>query len=187
MQEPLAEQPSVGWKQRIRGEVGTSQPSKRFQNVAGHSTRWVRLWLTARWSDDLLMSRTAAHLAIILLVVLAIGLAAIGLALWLVAGAMILPALLLALSMAAWVGFILFQSVGRDVYLVFAVIASAIRRVLSWVVLVLMYLLFIGLFGSILRLCGMNRLERNFKSCRDKESMLVNPPATDADSLRRQS
>jgi murein DD-endopeptidase MepM/ murein hydrolase activator NlpD len=32
----------------------------------------MRLWLTARWSDDLLRSRTAAHLAVVLLVALVV-------------------------------------------------------------------------------------------------------------------
>ncbi len=65
MQEPLTERPLVGVSQRIRSELGTA-PSARS------TLRWARLWLRARWSDDLLMSRTAAHLAIISLAVLVI-------------------------------------------------------------------------------------------------------------------
>ena len=42
------------------------------ERITGHATRHARLWLTARWSDDLLMSRTAAHVAVILLVLLVV-------------------------------------------------------------------------------------------------------------------
>lgn len=69
MQGPLAEQPFSRFTQRIRGEVGTARSSRRMER---HTTRWARLWLSARWSDDLLMSRTSAHLAVLVLAALVI-------------------------------------------------------------------------------------------------------------------
>ena len=69
MQGPLAEQPFSRLTQRIRGEVGTARSSRRMER---HTTRWARLWLSARWSDDLLMSRTSAHLAVLVLAALVI-------------------------------------------------------------------------------------------------------------------
>lgn len=71
MQEPLAERSFARSTQSIRGETVIAQPSRR---ITGPTTRWMRLWLSARWSDDLLMSRTAAHLALILLVVIVLAL-----------------------------------------------------------------------------------------------------------------
>ncbi len=77
MQEPLAERAIARGAHRIRAEAGTAQPLRSTRGAEGHATRWVRLWLTARWSDDLLMSRSAAHLAVILLVALAIALSSV--------------------------------------------------------------------------------------------------------------
>jgi murein DD-endopeptidase MepM/ murein hydrolase activator NlpD len=64
MQEPLAERPSTRMTNRLGHglSAGERLPGRRG------TTREVRLWFAARWSDDLLMSRTAAHVAIILLV-----------------------------------------------------------------------------------------------------------------------
>jgi murein DD-endopeptidase MepM/ murein hydrolase activator NlpD len=67
MQEPLVEPPVVPMRQSVPVKTQTLQPG-------GRTARRLRLWLTARWVDDSLMSRTAAHVAIILLVALAISL-----------------------------------------------------------------------------------------------------------------
>lgn len=67
MQKPLAGRPLARSRQRVKGETGTDQP---FWLVKGNTTRWMRLWLNARWCDDLLMSRTAAHVAVLLLLAL---------------------------------------------------------------------------------------------------------------------
>lgn len=66
MQDPLAERRFAPGRQPgpVKTEAVRPVPT----------VRWARLWLTACWSDDSLMSRTAAHLAIILLVALAIAL-----------------------------------------------------------------------------------------------------------------
>ena len=74
MQEPLAERPSAGVIRRVRDESGTARPPEGTRRVQGQITRWARLWLTARWSDDLLTSRTTAHLALFLLIALVIAL-----------------------------------------------------------------------------------------------------------------
>ncbi len=80
MQEPLADHPSAGLTDRLGHglSVGdrrrSAYPRSEKDEVTveergtGHATWRPRLWLTARWSDDLLMSRTAAHVAVILLV-----------------------------------------------------------------------------------------------------------------------
>lgn len=73
MQEPLAERTFARPTQRVRGKTGTDQASQRMR---GNRIRWTHLWLSARWSDDLLMSRTAAHLAVLLLVALVVALGA---------------------------------------------------------------------------------------------------------------
>jgi murein DD-endopeptidase MepM/ murein hydrolase activator NlpD len=65
MQEPLAGRPLGRSTPRGRGETGTAPP-------VGQTIRRIRLWLSARWADDLLMNRTAAHLAVLFLVALVI-------------------------------------------------------------------------------------------------------------------
>jgi murein DD-endopeptidase MepM/ murein hydrolase activator NlpD len=67
MERPFA--PSV---ERMGSELGAARPPGISQSTVAHATRRARLWFTARWADDLLMSRTAAHLALILLVVLVV-------------------------------------------------------------------------------------------------------------------
>ncbi len=75
MREPLAGRPFArSGGHMIKGEIKTVRPSESAQGRARLTIRRARLWLTARWSDDLLMSRTAAHLAIILLVILVVAL-----------------------------------------------------------------------------------------------------------------
>jgi murein DD-endopeptidase MepM/ murein hydrolase activator NlpD len=73
MQEPLAERPFARSVRRIKGEVNLVRPA---WPLTKYTTRRARLWLTARWSDDLLMCRTAAHLALLILVVLVVTLSA---------------------------------------------------------------------------------------------------------------
>jgi murein DD-endopeptidase MepM/ murein hydrolase activator NlpD len=68
MREPLAERPSAGWANRLGHGSPAGERLRDRRGVMRLTTHEARLWLTARWSDDLLMSRAAAHLAIILLV-----------------------------------------------------------------------------------------------------------------------
>jgi len=73
MREPLAEPPLA----RSGGPLlpGRLESAERSTEKPSESTmRRAQLWLIARWSDDLLMSRTAAHLALILVAVLAVAL-----------------------------------------------------------------------------------------------------------------
>ena len=67
MQEPLARRPLVRATQRITDETGTA----RLSEDAWHSHH-VRLWLTACWTNDVLTSRIAAHIAVMLVIVLAV-------------------------------------------------------------------------------------------------------------------
>ncbi|GAB4539174.1 MAG: hypothetical protein Kow0063_27730 [Anaerolineae bacterium] len=73
MQEPLAGQSFVRLARRIRGGAHLTWPARP---LTGYTLRWARLWLIARWSDDLLMSRTAAHVAMLVLVALVVTLSA---------------------------------------------------------------------------------------------------------------
>jgi murein DD-endopeptidase MepM/ murein hydrolase activator NlpD len=72
MQEPLAERPSTRLTNRLGHGLSAGERLPGRWGVVRLTTRQVRLWLAARWSDDLLMSRTVAHLAIILLVLVVI-------------------------------------------------------------------------------------------------------------------
>jgi hypothetical protein len=115
------------------------------------------------------------------------GLAGGALALHLLIGAVVLPAILASLAAIALLGAIAFRRFGRDVHLVLSLLAMAVGRVVSWLAVALMYVLGIALLGSIMRLFGMNRLERDFRLCRKKGTMLVDAPQTSRDSFSRQS
>jgi murein DD-endopeptidase MepM/ murein hydrolase activator NlpD len=68
MREPLAGRPSAGLTNRLGHGSSAGERLRDRRGVMRLTTHEARLWLTARWSDDLLMGRAAAHLAIILLV-----------------------------------------------------------------------------------------------------------------------
>jgi len=72
MQEPLAERPHARLAQPTRDKATPPWAADPRTLVRGPTLGWVRLRLAARWFDDSLMSRTTAHLAVLLLVGLAI-------------------------------------------------------------------------------------------------------------------
>src|SRR5512136_2343124 len=84
MQKPLADRPPASLTDRLGHGLsrdiylrsGTDEIVAGDLGV-GRATRWMRLWLAARWADDLLVSRTAAHVAVILLVLFVIGLSGV--------------------------------------------------------------------------------------------------------------
>ena len=115
------------------------------------------------------------------------GLGALAVALWWFSRAGVAAYLLVAMALAALTGFVWFRSLGRGIYLVFAVLSFALGQVVSRLVLVLLYFFGITLLGSVLRLLGMNRLQRHFHRCQAQTSMFVAAPATSLESFRRQS
>lgn len=121
------------------------------------------------------------------LIILACGFLALAIIFKLITKSQGLPLIFGAAALAALFGWLAFSRIGRDVYLVFALVASLIGRVVSRVAIVFMYGIVIAAFGSVLRLFGMNRLQRNFQSCRKRQSMFVDAPRTDPESFRRQS
>jgi hypothetical protein len=102
-------------------------------------------------------------------------------------GAVVLPLILATLSLLALLGAAAFSRCGHDVYLVFSLVALLIGRVISWLMVALTYVLGIALFGSITRIFGMNKLDRDFRRCRQKPTMLVDAPHTSPESFTRQS
>lgn len=98
-----------------------------------------------------------------------------------------LPLVLLAFSLTAFAGAAAFGRIGHDVHLIFSLIALAIGRIMSWLGVALMYVVGIAFIGSILRLFGVDRLDRDFARCRTKPTMFVDPPETTVESFRRQS
>lgn len=116
-----------------------------------------------------------------------IGLAAVAAALAWIFGARVFPGILAVLACAALAGWAAYRRIGHDVYLVFALIALAIGRIVSPVVVFIMYLAGITLVGAVLRLFGVNRLKRDFQSCRQLPTMLVDATQPSDESFRRQS
>jgi hypothetical protein len=99
----------------------------------------------------------------------------------------IFPAVLFAFALLAFAGVIFHRRAGHDVYLIFALIALAIGRIVSPVVVFLAYLPGIGLMGSALRLVGMNKLQRDFHKCRAETTMFIDSRPTTHEGFRRQS
>jgi ABC-type sugar transport system permease subunit len=121
------------------------------------------------------------------LLVLGIGLAAIGAGAWWLFGLHALNILMLTLAGLALAGCLAYRAMGRGVFLVFSLLSLAVGRVVSWLMVLVLYVVVIAGLGTVLRLFGMNRLERNFEACRKKGTMLVDVPRLDPAGFRRQS
>ncbi len=121
------------------------------------------------------------------LLILAAGLLIVGASYYWFADGIILPMFFVGIASLALAGGIAYEKCGRPVFLLFALLSSFIGRVVSTVIIAVIYFCTILVFGSVLRLFGMNKLERKFSRCRLRESMFVDAPMTDAESFRRQS
>jgi hypothetical protein len=121
------------------------------------------------------------------LLILGSGLTAIAAVFGLFLNGRIFPAVLLLLGLLAFAGAIDHRRIGHDVYLAFLLIALAVGRIVSPVIVFAAYVLGVGLFGSLLRLIGMNKMNRDFMKCRAEPTMFVNPSPTRSEGFRRQS
>jgi hypothetical protein len=121
------------------------------------------------------------------LLLLAGGFFAIATAIYWFVETAIFPTFFLTLSGSALISAVFYSTCGRAVFLAFALFSSFIARVISFVILTVMYFWAILVFGSLLRFFGMNKLERNFIRCRLRSSMFMNAPGTDMENFRRQS
>lgn len=119
--------------------------------------------------------------------ILGVGLTATAAVFGVFLGGRIFPAVLLLLSLLAFAGAIYYRRIGHDVYLAFALVALALGLIVSPLIVFVAYALGVGLFGSLLRLAGMNKLKRNFMKCRAEPTMFVNPSPTTPEGFRRQS
>jgi hypothetical protein len=121
------------------------------------------------------------------LLVLALGLAAIAGGTWWLWGLRGLNVAGLSLAVLALAGFVAYRAIGRGVFLVFSLLALAVGRLVSWAIVLLLYVVFIAGFGMLLRLFGMNRLDRNFAVCKRKTTMLTDVAPLEVAGFRRQS
>ena len=121
------------------------------------------------------------------LLILAIGLFAIAAVFGLFLQGRVFPVVLSFFALLALTGVIYQRRLGHDVYLIFALIGMAIGRVISPLVVLLTYVTGISLVGSMLRLAGIDKLQRDFTKCRAKSTMFVKPMPTTHDGFRRQS
>lgn len=88
------------------------------------------------------------------------------------------------LNLAGWSDF---ERRGRNVYIIIQALGRSLHWLISPVVLALMYLFAILLPGALLRLVGMNRLERRFDRCRERDTMFEEAPTSEPGDFRRQS
>ncbi len=121
------------------------------------------------------------------LAILTVGLGVISLGLWWVSGKELVLACLMLCTLLAGAGWAWYVSIGRDVYLLFAVAGLLMGRVVSWVMIRVIYGLAILGFGSILRLFGMDHLNKRFIVCKARATMFLDAPGTDRESFGRQS
>lgn len=121
------------------------------------------------------------------LLAMAVAFALASAALWFLADARVLPILLISLSSIGLLGYCAYGKLGRDIYLALAVIIRMVGWVLSRIVLGVMFVFAITLPGLVLRLFGMDRLNKEFQRCRTRESMFVDTPVHDSEDFRRQS
>ena len=121
------------------------------------------------------------------LIILGCGLTVIATLLAILVDGRIFPAFLLVLALLAIIGAACYRHIGHDLYLTFALVAMAIGRIASPVILFIAFVLAVGMVGSVIRIVGLDRLQRNFKRCRSATTMLRDVPATDPGSFRRQS
>ncbi|MBI4964276.1 MAG: hypothetical protein HY913_13445 [Desulfomonile tiedjei] len=94
---------------------------------------------------------------------------------------------LAVLSATALIGGAVGRGLGYNIYLILNLGAEILGKAVSFLMVVIIYMLGIGVFGSLLRLVGMDRLQRDWQENRLKTSMFVHPPKTTKESLRRQS
>lgn len=121
------------------------------------------------------------------LLFLGIGLPLVATALWWFTGVTVFPLVLTGLASLALVGVALHRWIGRDVFLVFSLVSMAVGGVLSRVILFLIYVGPFCVFGSILKLFGMDELRRNVRKNRCRETMFCTAPETPPESFLRQS
>lgn len=121
------------------------------------------------------------------LLALAAGLGAVASLFAWIFGARIFPGILALLGCVAFAGWVAYRRIGHDVYLIFALIVLAIGRIVSPIIVFIMYVASIGLVGGALRVLGMNRLRRDFKACKQLPTMLVDASQPSNESFRRQS
>ena len=114
-------------------------------------------------------------------------LVAIATGFYFLAGIRILPGILAVLGLVGLLGSIAYPYGGRNFYIIIAIISSTLGRIVSWLVLLFMYMIVIAGFGLLLRAIGMNRLQRNFRKTRKKETMFTDSPSTTQESFLRQS
>jgi ABC-type sugar transport system permease subunit len=121
------------------------------------------------------------------LLFLALGLLTVAGATWWLVGLHALHVVLVSMAVAALAGFVAHRAIGRGVFLVFLLLSSAIARLVSWLIVLILYVAVIGGLGVLLRLVGMNRLERNHAACKRRRTMFMDVPPLDPAGFRRQS
>lgn len=96
-------------------------------------------------------------------------------------------AILSGLALLAFAGYAAYPWIGRDIFLIFALVAFLVGNAVSWLAVRMVYLLAIVLFGIPMRLFGMDRLKKKFETGKKLETNFEKAPASDIESFGRQS
>lgn len=106
---------------------------------------------------------------------------------WLISRKIVLPSFLLCLSFIAFFGFIFFPVMGKHVYKLFDIVSKIISKIVSFVAMSIMYIVGIVIPGLLLRIFRIDRLQKDFFSNKNKQSMFETVPIITSDSFKRQS
>ncbi len=118
---------------------------------------------------------------------LAVGLGTAATVMVVFAKAWVVPVILVGFGLTALAGVLNYRGAHRDIFLWFTVLSGATGYLVSRMVMLLMYVSGIVLVGGLLKLFGMNRLQRQFARCRSCATMFEDAPGTSVQCFGRQS
>lgn len=108
-------------------------------------------------------------------------------AMWFLLSVVAVPGVLFAVGLMVLLVATVLRRAVPDVYLATVLLSFLIGRVVSYLIVGLVYIFGIFMVGLIARAFGVDRLRRNFENCRRRSTMFEDAPDTDLDSFERQS
>lgn len=95
--------------------------------------------------------------------------------------------LLLCIAGIVLVSRLWYAKIGHDIFIILSLIGGGISYFVSFVVLVFVYLFGILVFGTLLKITGMDQLRKSWIKCRQLPSMFQPAPPSPVESFGRLS